>query len=208
MRDRILFRKTSRNIAIRRVVDDTDIRAQAIWQMHEHLGHRGTNTVYSMLAQRYWWMNMYEDVRRRLSKCPECQMRSSKRKVDMLSNTYSFAIWETVAIDVVYMPHCQGKRFLVIAREYLSGWPEARALPNNKSSTIAAFIYEDIICRWSTTRKLMVDGGPDFAKVVKYLAEHYKINRIQSSSHNPQAMGKIEGGHKPIVNALAKLLGP
>ena len=30
VRDRMLFRKTSRNIAIRRVVDDTDIRAQAI----------------------------------------------------------------------------------------------------------------------------------------------------------------------------------
>lgn len=54
----------------------------------------------------------------------------------------------------------------------------------------------------------MVDGGPDFAKVVSYLAQNYKINRVQSSGHNPQAMGKIEGGHKPIVNALAKLSGP
>lgn len=207
VRDRALFRKTSRNVAIRRVVDDTDIRSQTIWSTHETTGHRGTNTVYSMLSQRYWWPSMYEDVRKRLQRCPECQLRSSKRRVDMLTNTYSFAIWESVAIDVVYMPHCQGKKYLVIAREYLSGWPEARALSNNKSSTIAKFIYEDIICRWSTTRKLLVDGGPDFAKVVKYLAANYKINRIQSSSHNPQAMGKIEGGHKPIVNALAKLSG-
>ena len=105
-------------------------------------------------------------------------MRSSKKKVDMLTNTYSFALWETVAVDVVYMPHCQGKKFLVIARDYLSGWPEARALSNNKSATIAEFLYEDIICRWSMTRKLMVDGGPDFAKVVHYLSRMYRINRV------------------------------
>jgi hypothetical protein len=207
VRDGYLFRKTSRNIAIRRVVDDHDLRVAAIWNVHKQIGHRGVNGVYSILSQRYWWKGMYEHVRAKLATCPDCQMRSSKKKVDMLTNTYSFALWETVAVDVVYMPHCQGKKFLVIARDYLSGWPEARALSNNKSATIAEFLYEDIICRWSMTRKLMVDGGPDFAKVVHYLSRMYRINRVQSSGHNPQAMGKIEGGHKPIVNALAKLPG-
>ncbi|RYN41671.1 hypothetical protein AA0114_g10630 [Alternaria tenuissima] len=208
VRDGILFKKTSRNIAIRRVVDDEDLQSAAVWNVHQQIGHRGVNAVYSILSQRYWWNGMYEHVRTRLATCPDCQLRSSKRMVDMLTNTYSFAIWETVAIDVVYMPQCFGKKYLVIARDYLSGWPEARALSNNQSKTIAEFIYEDIICRWSTSRKLMVDGGPDFAKVVSYLAQNYKINRVQSSGHNPQAMGKIEGGHKPIVNALAKLSGP
>ncbi|RAQ98663.1 putative gag-pol poly protein [Stemphylium lycopersici] len=197
VRDGILFKKTSRNIAIRRVVDDKDLQTAAVWNVHQQIGHRGVNAVYSILSQRYWWNGMYEHVRKRLATCPDCQLRSSKRMVDMLTNTYSFAIWETVAIDVVYMPQCFGKKYLVIARDYLSGWPEARALSNNKSKTIAEFIYEDIICRWSTSRKLMVDGGPDFAKV-----------RVQASGHNPQAMGKIEGSHKPIVNALAKLPGP
>lgn len=208
VRDGILFKKTSRNIAIRRVVDDEDLRSAAVWNVHQQIRHRGVNAVYSILSQRYWWNGMYEHVRTRLATCPDCQLRSSKRMVDMLTNTYSFAIWETVAIDVVYMPQCFGKKYLVVARDYLSGWPEARALSNNKSKTIAEFIYEDIICRWSTSRKLIVDRGPDFAKVVSYLAQNYKINRVQSSGHNPQAMGKIEGRHKPIVNALAKLSGP
>lgn len=80
----------------------------------------------------------------------------------MLTNTYSHALWEMVAIDVVYMPHDSGKRFLVIARDYLSGWPEARALPNNRLKTIAKFIYEDILCRWSMARRIVVNGGPNF----------------------------------------------
>jgi hypothetical protein len=207
VRDGYLFRKTSRNVAIRRVIDDPDLRTAAIWDVHHQLGHRGVNAVYTILAQRYWWKNMHADVRRRLAACRECQLRSSKRRVDMMTNTYTFALWECVAMDIVYMPESNGKKFLILAREYLSGWVEGRALPNNKSSTIAQFIYEDIICRWCMTRRIMVDGGPDFQKAVVYLAERYGAKRIQASSHNPQAMGKIEGGHKPIVNALAKIDG-
>jgi hypothetical protein len=207
VRDGYLFRKVSRNVAIRRVVDDPDLRTAAIWEIHRQLGHRGINAVYTMLAQRYWWKNMHADVRKRLTSCPECQFRSSKRKVDMMTNTYMYALWECITMDIVYMPESNGKRFLILAREYLSGWVEGRALPNNKSSTIAKFIYEDIICRWCMTRRIMVDGGPDFKKAVEYLAARYGTKRIQASAHNPQAMGKIEGGHKPVVNALAKMSG-
>jgi hypothetical protein len=58
------------------------------------------------------------------------------------------------------------------------------------------------------TRKIIVDGGPNFQKAVVYLAERYGAKRIQASAHNPQAIGKIKGRHKVIVNALAKLKGP
>jgi hypothetical protein len=207
VRDGYLFRKTSRNIAIRRVIDDPDLRTVAIWEIHRQLGHRGVNAVFTMLAQRYWWTGMHADVRAKLATCAQCQYRSSKRMVDMLTNTYAFALWECIAMDIVYMPHVGGKKFLILAREYLSGWVEGGALSDNKSATIAKFIYESIICRWSMTRRIMVDGGPDFARAVVHLANRYGIKRIQSSAHNPQAMGKIEGGHKPIVNALAKLQG-
>lgn len=206
-RDGYLFRKTSRNVAIRRVIDDADIRTAAIWEIHRLIGHRGVNAVFSMMAHRYYWENMYREVKARIMTCKDCQLRATKRSVDMLTSTYSHALWETVAVDVVHMPMSRGYRYLVLAREYLSGWVEGRALPNNQSSTVAKFLYEDIICRWSMTRRLMVDGGPDFTKVVKRLATAYNIRRVQASAHNPQAMGKVEGGHKPIVNALAKLSG-
>lgn len=147
VREGYLFRKTSRNVAIRRVVDDDDLRVAAIWEIHRQIGHRGINAVFTTLAQRYWWPHMYNEVKTCLLQCGECQKRSSKRMVDMLTNTFSYALWEAIGIDVVYMPHCKGKQFLVVAREYLSGWVEGRALSNNRSDTIAKFIYEDIICR-------------------------------------------------------------
>ena len=121
---------------------------------------------------------MYEQVCTKLYTCEECQLRSLKRKVDMLTNTYSFALQEIVAVDVVYMLLYIGKKFLVIARDYLSSQLETRALTNNKLNTIAQFIYKDIIYRQSITRKLIVDSGLDFAKVIKALSSIYYIKRV------------------------------
>ena len=72
VRDGYLFRKTLRNIAIRRVIDDPNLRTAAIWEVHRQLGHRGVNAIFTMLAQRYWWKKMYADVQAKLSTCAEC----------------------------------------------------------------------------------------------------------------------------------------
>jgi hypothetical protein len=49
----LLFKKASRNVAVRRVVDDPNIQVAAIEEIHMELRHQGINSVYSVLAQRY-----------------------------------------------------------------------------------------------------------------------------------------------------------
>ena len=39
------------------------------------------------------------------------------------------------------MPACQGKEFLVVAWEDLSGWPKARALASASSEAVAKFLW-------------------------------------------------------------------
>ncbi|CAG8737466.1 13340_t:CDS:1, partial [Cetraspora pellucida] len=52
-----------------------------------------------------------------------------------------------VGIDIVgplkIIPN--GNRYIVVATEYLTKWPEAKAIPDMKATTIAKFIYDEII---------------------------------------------------------------
>ncbi|CAG8629291.1 15763_t:CDS:1, partial [Dentiscutata heterogama] len=43
-------------------------------------------------------------------------------------------------------PTKQGNYYIIIAIDYLTKWPEARAITNVKATTVAKFIYENIIC--------------------------------------------------------------
>ena len=102
------------------------------------------------------------------------------------------------------MPRDHGKEFLVVAREALSGWPEARALPSITSEHIARFIFEDIICRHGCFRRLLHDGGTENKGAVAVLTEQYGIKRIITSAYYPEGNSWLERGHPNIVDAISK----
>ena len=106
---------------------------------------------------------------------------------------------------MVQMPPCEGKNYLVVAREDLSGWVEARALSNANSAAVAKFLWEDVVCRHGCFGRLVVDGGPENKGHVAAFTKKYGIERVQVSAYHPAANGMVERGHKPITDALAKL---
>ena len=90
---------------------------------------------------------MWEDVSDFVKSCDECQRRSNRRYEEPLHPIWSRTVWEKVSVDVVYMPLSEeGFGFLVIARDDLSGWIEARALVSANSMSVAKFIHEEVIC--------------------------------------------------------------
>ena len=131
--DSMLFKKASRNVAVRRVVDDKTTQGAIITEVHAQLGHRGVNGTATAIAQRYWWKDLWDTVKKYVATCVECQIHSSKRMQHMLTTTYSQTLWEKVSMDVVYMPRSRGCSFLVVAREWVTGWPEARGTARAES---------------------------------------------------------------------------
>jgi len=107
--------------------------------------------------------------------CKECQLRDPLRLEEPLYLTYMSAMWEKVGLDIVYMPACQGKEFLVVAQEDLSGWPEARALASASSEAVMKFLWEDVVCHHGCFRRLVIDGGPENKVHVAEFMKRYGI---------------------------------
>jgi hypothetical protein len=103
------------------------------------------------------------------------------------------------------MPPCNGKYYLVTARDDLSGWAESRALANATSAAVARFIWEDIVYRHGCFGHLVVDGRLENKLYIEEFTARYGIKRVQVSSYHLQANGIVEGGHRPIIEALARM---
>ena len=114
-------------------------------------------------------------------------------------------MFEKIGLDVVRMPPCAGKHYLVVARNDLSSWAEARALAKANSTTISKFLWEEVVCRHGCFRKLVIDGRLENKGLVKEFTRLYGIKRVQVSAYHPPANGMIERGHRPIVEALARM---
>jgi hypothetical protein len=194
---------------LRRVVDDPDQQEEILRRMHDESGHRGREGTWRKTWTRYYWNNMFKDVEQYVRTCKQCQIHSTQRFDEELHPTRGpNAPWTWITMDVVHMPNgVGGKRYMVVARDYLSGYVEARALPDNNSGQVSKFLEEVVFARWGLPIKLTVDGGPENKGLTKDLTTLYRTRMIVASAFNPHAQGLIERGHKELVGALKKMKG-
>ena len=177
----------------------------AIKGLHDDSGHPGVLSTHGQVSRRYQWRGMYTDIVDFCKSCDFCQRRARTKYEEPLHPTWSLVVWTKVGIDVVYMPDSvDGFKFIVFARDDLSGWVEGRVIDKANVKNVAKFLYEDVICRHGCPAVVVLDRGSENLNVAKELLEAYKIDRIVTSACHPQANGLVERGHDPIVNALSK----
>ena len=73
------------------------------------------------------------------------------------------------------------------------------------SRAVTKFLWEDMVCRHEIFGQLIVDGDLENKDIVDEFAKIYGISRVVISAYNAKANGMIERGHKPVINALAKM---
>jgi Integrase zinc binding domain/RNase H-like domain found in reverse transcriptase/Reverse transcriptase (RNA-dependent DNA polymerase) len=205
VRDGHLFRRASKNIPLRRVVDSEADRLSILHALHDDCGHRGREGTYRRIADRYWWKDLSREVAKYCRSCQECQRRAPNRQEEALHPTWVSVMWQKVALDIVYMPPVQGYKYLVLARDDLSGWVEGKPLVLKTAAAVAKFIWEGLICRFGIFGRLVVDGGRENTELVTEMMQRYGTERVVVSAYHPQANGMVERGHRPIVDSLAKL---
>lgn len=175
---------------------------------HDHNGHRGFYATKTMLIQRFWWPEMEVDIAWFIKSCEPCQKRQLQLLKIPPKLTDSPALFEVLHADVVHMtPASNGCKYIVHGRCAASSWAEGRALKKESAKAIGLWMYEDILCRWGTLRKIVTDNGTPFIAAVKWLKEKYGIAQIRISPYNSQANGKIERPHFDIRQMLAKCCG-
>ncbi|CAD7068778.1 unnamed protein product [Tilletia caries] len=115
-----------------------------------------------------------------------------------------------IGLDITYLPKALGQRYLVVARDDLSGWVEARALRHKSSRSVARFLVKDVFTRHGLPIQVTTDQGTEFKGVVDELLNKYKIDITRTSVYNPRANGAVERGHPPLKEAIvhaARTLG-
>ena len=102
------------------------------------------------------------------------------------------------------MPVAKGFRYIVAARDDLSGAAEGRALKENSASQLAKFFWEEIFCRYGAVGQVTTDNGPEVMGAFELLLKRYNIPQVRMSAYNSKANGVVERGHFTIREAILK----
>jgi len=157
-----------------------------LYMMHNDptSGHFATDAMFQKIKERYYWPQYYEDIKEYVESCDACQRRGRSRRNNLLHPIPVHSPFYQIGIDFVGpLPRTQrGKKYIIVAMDYLTKWPEARAVPEATAEAASTFIYEQIICQHGCPQIILSDRGTHFNNnLIKGLMEKFKINHLLST---------------------------
>ncbi len=170
--------------------------------------HQNTNIIYYHISKRYLWQNIRKDIKEFVKTCFQCQQRGSMRQNNQKRTIPSTDIFERWRVDIVGpLPITrEGNRYIVVAIDYFSRWPETRLFKAANVNTVVTFLYEEIICRFGASRILQSDKGTHFMnEVIQRLTKRFRIKYSLSSPYHPQLNGLVERFNKTFCEEIVKL---
>ena len=171
--------------------------------------HLGIDTTFEKIKERYYWPQMYETVRQYIKNCDNCQRRGKAFRKEELIPLSIGQPFSRIGIDIKGpLPITKNNnRYIIVAMDYFTKWPEARAISNIRADTVAEFIYKEIICKHGVPEEILSDRGTSFINtVVKNLCDQFQTKHRLTSAYRPQTNGMVERFNRTIGECIAKLL--
>jgi hypothetical protein len=100
----------------------------------------------------------------------------------------------------------KGNRYLIVAMDYLTKWPEAKPLKQAKAVDVVEFIFKEIISRHRVPKVILTDRGTEFNNQwINELCRTWQTKHRLTSPYRPQTNGMVERFNQIIGEYLAKL---
>lgn len=173
-------------------------------------GHFGCNKTYERIKREFYWKGMKKDIHDYVLKCPKCQVNKKSRQIKMpLQMTQmSQAPFEKIYIDIVEgLPESKnGNNVILSMIDDLTRFVEFAPLPDQRASTIAKALFEDILCRYTFPKEIVSDQGSNFmSRVIQDMCNLLKIKKCRTSAYHPQS-NVVERSHSWLGNYLRSIV--
>ncbi len=171
-------------------------------------GHLSERKIYDHLRRYVWWRGLRNDVVSFCKSCLACATRKGGRRTfrPSLTPIPVGGPFHRVAVDILQLPlTANGNRYVAVFMDYLTKWPEAYAIPDQKSETIAKLFVENIVCRHGIPEELLSDRGANFlSSLMQEICRLLGVKKINTSGYHPQTDGLVEKFNSTLINMMAK----
>ena len=129
--------------------------------------HRGKNSTYEKIVQRFFWYNISNDIRDFVKKREQCQKQGDLKspKADLKPIPITSTVMKQAGVDICNLPETDGYCHVIVLIDYFSKWSEVKPTKNKYASTVAQFLYE-VMCRHGCFDVQIDDQGREFVNQV------------------------------------------
>lgn len=183
---------------LKRIMPKIEERINLAKKYHIEANHRGIETTYYKIKQKYYWIGMKKTLENVIKKCLICAKFNRKQNggCDFVETKSRL---EKVAIDIIDIDGI----YILVAIDYFTRYVWAKII-TNKSAEMVLKVFES----WMMEIKpqcIVTDNGKEFVngKVRKYFIENnIEHHKIAPESH--RSNGRIERVIRTIRSGMLK----
>jgi len=205
-------RGTSRSEAKQLVLPET-LRLHVMKVAHESImsGHQAIARTFDRVSAQFWWPGITGDVHRFCKSCEICQRTVAKGKTSKvpLGNVPLIDTpFKRVSVDLVgpIFPATDcANRYLLTLVDYASRYPEAVALKNVETETVAEALVS-IFARVGIPTEVLSDQGRQFMSgVMKEVSRLLFFRQLTTTPYHPQCNGLVERFNSTLKTMLKRM---
>nr|GEU68513.1 reverse transcriptase domain-containing protein [Tanacetum cinerariifolium] len=157
-------------------------------------GHYGANYIAKKVFDSgFYWPTIYKDAFELIKRCDSCQRQGKISQKDEMPQNFIqvceiFDVW---GIDFMGpFLSSKGKKYILVAVDYLSKWVEAKALPTKDARVVVKFL-KSLFSRFGTPKEIISDRGTHFCNdQFARIMSKYGVTHRLSTAYHPQTSGQ------------------
>lgn len=198
---------------IKQIVVPKKRRAVIMKLAHESLmaGHMGIQRTLDRIMTNFYWPGIHSEVTRFCRSCDICQRTTPKGRIQKATLEQMPLIdtpFKRVAVDLVgpITPRSkQGNKYILTLVDYATRYPEAKALPNIETETVAEALLE-IYSRVGFPEEMLTDLGTQFTSdVMREVSRLISLKQLVTTPYHPMCNGLCERMNGTLKTILKRL---
>ena len=193
-----------------RPVVPPSMRKFVVSEIHK-LGHYGTEKLYDLVKNRFYWPKMFGYITNFCNECEvcsQCKVDSPTPKAPLVPIREPQAPLEFIAIDVAHLPTTKaGHRYILLIGDIFSKYIEAVPMPNQEADTIVDAVWRSWITKLGCPAYIHSDQGSNVdGETVRAVCEKFNIQKRRTSGYHSEGNGFAERNIRSIREVLRTLL--
>ena len=172
------------------IVISSAVRHDVLKEVHDKAGQMGVEKILARLEKRGWWPGYTTDVMNWVRCCGVCARRKGPA-VNPRAPVMSVPIGSSMEMLVMGIlgplpVSNKGNRYLLVISDYYTKWPEVFPLPNQKATTVAKVLYNEMILRFGVPLVLHIDQGSNYdGSVMRELCSLLGMKKAKTTPYHP-----------------------
>ena len=204
--DNVLVRQTK---TLRQIVLPECFHRLVFRELHEKLGHLGSEKVCDLARKRFYWANMQRSIEHFIRKQCRCIISKKPPVMDRaplvpIVATFPF---EFVTLDYVHLDRGKGGyEYALVVIDHFTRFAQIYPTKKNDGISAADKLFNEFMLHYGFPKRIHSDQGSEFEnKLFRRLQELTGVTKSRTTPYHPECDGMSERMNRTLISMLKTL---